>query len=38
MNMIEDNYANLKVFSKTLEQYSKRIEELTILEGKKKAL
>ncbi|SDM85653.1 ATP-binding protein [Bacillus sp. OK048] len=32
MNMIEDNYANLKVFSKTLEQYSKRIEELTILE------
>lgn len=36
MNMIEDNYSNLKVFSKTLEQYSKRIEELTILEERRR--
>jgi signal transduction histidine kinase len=36
MNTIEDNYANLKVFSKTLEQYSKRIEELTILEERRR--
>lgn len=36
MNMIEDNYSNLKVFSKTLEQYSNRIEELTILEERRR--
>jgi signal transduction histidine kinase len=36
MNMIEDNYSNLKVFSSTLEQYSKRIEELTLLEERRR--
>ncbi|WP_052352822.1 sensor histidine kinase [Neobacillus dielmonensis] len=36
MNMIEDNYSNLKVFSKTLEQYSRRIEELTLLEERRR--
>lgn len=36
MRMIEDNYSNLKVFSRTLEQYSKRIEELTILEERRR--
>ncbi|MCM3766057.1 histidine kinase [Neobacillus niacini] len=36
MNMIEDNYSNLKVFSRTLEQYSNRIEELTLLEERRR--
>ena len=36
MNMIENNYSNLRVFSRTLEQYSKRIEELTILEERRR--
>ena len=36
MNMIEDKYSNLKVFTRTLEQYSKRIEELTILEERRR--
>ena len=36
MNMIEDNYSNLKVFTRTLEQYSNRIEELTILEERRR--
>ena len=36
MNMIEDKYSNLKVFNRTLEQYSKRIEELTILEERRR--
>ena len=36
MNMIEDNYSNLKVFSRTLEQYSNRIEELTILDERRR--
>ncbi|WP_462413728.1 sensor histidine kinase [Neobacillus sp. Marseille-QA0830] len=36
MNTIEDNYSNLKVFSRTLEQYSNRIEELTLLEERRR--